>query len=135
MYDSPIELFQGDMKVELEGTILKAVANVGVNVDKEELLKALNYDREQYQKGYEDAMNDVKHPRCLKFEEIKAGMRVYDIYSDTIIKVDETVYEENYYIDSRLKFVKYMSNANLRVVPYRKGRFYPIAIPYVGETE
>lgn len=40
MYNSPIELFRGDMNVELEGTILKAVANVGVNVNKEELLKA-----------------------------------------------------------------------------------------------
>lgn len=50
MYNSPIELFHGDMNVELEGTILKAVANVGVNVNKEELLKALNYDRKQYKK-------------------------------------------------------------------------------------
>ena len=40
MYNSPIELFRGDMNVELEGTILKAVANVGVNVNKRRTSKS-----------------------------------------------------------------------------------------------
>ena len=46
----------------LDNEILKAVQNVGVNVDKEELLKALQYDRGQYQKGYDD--RDAKIVRC-----------------------------------------------------------------------
>lgn len=92
MYNSPIELFRGDMNVELEGTILKAVANVGVNVNKEELLKALNYDRKQYEKGYQDAMNEVKQPRPLKYEEIKAGMYVWDNELRQCGKVDGTFY-------------------------------------------
>lgn len=77
MYNSPIELFQEDMNVELEGTILKAVANVGVNVNKEELLKALNYDRKQYEKGYKDAMYEVKHPNLVKYEEMKKKVCIY----------------------------------------------------------
>lgn len=42
---------------------LKLYKKSDINVDKEELLKALIYDRGQYDKGYEDAMNEVKHPQ------------------------------------------------------------------------
>lgn len=56
MYKSPIEIIYGGMQTRLEGEILLAVQQVGVNVDKEELIKALDYDRKQYEKGYADAM-------------------------------------------------------------------------------
>ena len=61
-YKSPIELVETQIRTTIEGEILKAVQNVGVIVDKEELLKALQYDREQYQKGYED--RDLEIVRC-----------------------------------------------------------------------
>lgn len=61
-YQSPIELIMGQMNLALEGQICKAVQNVGVSVDKEELLKALQYDRDQYQKGYAD--RDAEIVRC-----------------------------------------------------------------------
>lgn len=50
------------MKVteEMDKSIVKAVCNVGVECDKEELVKALHYDRQQYQKGYEDGYNQCK---------------------------------------------------------------------------
>ena len=89
MYNVPIELFQEDMIVKLEGTILKAVANVGVNVNKEELIKALNYDRKQYEKGYKDAMYEVKHPNPVKYEEMKKGMYLWDASTDYVFKVDD----------------------------------------------
>lgn len=54
MYKSPIEIMQTGMRVQMENGIMKAVQDVGIHVDKDELLKALAYDREQYQKGYED---------------------------------------------------------------------------------
>lgn len=54
MFESPINLLTSGIRTEIEGQILKAVQNVGVFVDKEELLKALKYDREQYSKGYAD---------------------------------------------------------------------------------
>lgn len=58
-YKSPIEVIQTQMQSQIEGEIYKAVVNVGINVDKEELLKALQYDRNQYQKGYEDRDNEI----------------------------------------------------------------------------
>lgn len=54
MYKSPIEIMQKEMRVQMENGIMKAVQDVGINVDKDELLKALAYDREQYQKGFAD---------------------------------------------------------------------------------
>ena len=38
---------------------MKAIRKVGVNVDKGELIKALQYDRNQYAKGYKDGKNDI----------------------------------------------------------------------------
>ena len=58
MYESPIELVYHETFPKLikqqEDLIMRGCLDVGVYVDKEELIKALKYDREQYQKGYED---------------------------------------------------------------------------------
>ena len=58
-YQGPIAVIMGQMKISYENEILKAVQSVGVNVDKNELLKALRYDREQYQKGYADRDSEI----------------------------------------------------------------------------
>lgn len=55
MYKSPIDIIYGQMETQMEGDILRAVQKYGINVDKEELIRALQYDREQYNKGYADA--------------------------------------------------------------------------------
>ena len=60
MYKSPIGIIYGEMKTQMEDLILKAVSKVDVDVDKEELTKALLYDRGQYEKGYQDAMANQK---------------------------------------------------------------------------
>lgn len=64
------------MQCQIEGEIYKAVMKVGVNVDKGELLKALQYDRNQYQKGYAD--RDSKIVRCdeCKYAEFKGTPNV-----------------------------------------------------------
>lgn len=63
MYESPIEMIYGELQTQMmqesEKLIMKAVRIKGVNVDKEALIKALQYDRNQYSKGYEDGKNDV----------------------------------------------------------------------------
>lgn len=58
MYESPIEIIQTQMQMQMDKGILKAVQGVGINVDKEELVKALAYDREQYVKGYKDGVKE-----------------------------------------------------------------------------
>ena len=54
MYESPIELIVKDVQQAFENEVLKVVQNYGVNVGKEELRKALLFDRGQYDKGYAD---------------------------------------------------------------------------------
>ena len=55
MYESPIKVFQGNLEMRFEGEILKAVLRADITVDRDELIRALRYDREQYQKGFDDA--------------------------------------------------------------------------------
>lgn len=62
-YESPIKKIYTDIQNKLiedeEKMTLQAVQNVGIDVDKEELLKALKYDRNQYEKGYKDGKKDI----------------------------------------------------------------------------
>ena len=54
MYKSPIEIITGQIKTNYDNAIYSAVQNVGINVDREELLKALEYDRGQYEEGFRE---------------------------------------------------------------------------------
>ena len=58
MYESPIKIIAGQIKTNYEDAIYRAVQNVGINIDREELLKALEYDRGQYEKGWEEGFRD-----------------------------------------------------------------------------
>ena len=62
MYKSPIDMMMSktvhEIQTQQEEHILRGVFNVGINVDKEELIKALQYDRGQYDKGYADGVRE-----------------------------------------------------------------------------
>ena len=58
MYESVIRLISGGIASQLDNEVYRAIERVGVAVDKEELIKALNYDRQQYEKGYADGRAD-----------------------------------------------------------------------------
>ena len=65
MYESPITKFYEDIahqfaKQDDENYMYTINQTVGYSVDKEELIKALQYDRNQYEKGYEDAMSVIE---------------------------------------------------------------------------
>lgn len=61
-YKSPIETVVSELQIEqvnkLDGEILRAVQEIEITVNKEQLLKALQYDRHQYEKGYKDGYDD-----------------------------------------------------------------------------
>lgn len=63
MYESPINLVVQGIETQMvqkeEQMILEAIRKCDVVVDKDELIKAINYDRNQYSKGYKDGVNDV----------------------------------------------------------------------------
>ena len=55
-YESPITIYTtqlaADIAKKTDDTVLETVWKVGVDVDKDELVKALKFDRYQYEKGF-----------------------------------------------------------------------------------
>lgn len=78
-YDSPIQVIMDEMKIEHENGVFRAIQNYGVFVDKEELIKALEYDRGQYHKGYIDGIK--KFAEMLKGwgQPVVTGTDTYDV--------------------------------------------------------
>ena len=63
MYNSPIEIITTEITRQInkqtEEAVYQALQSIGVNVNKDELIKALQYDRDQYDKGYADGVRAV----------------------------------------------------------------------------
>ena len=51
-YINPIEIVERTISNEAENNIMQVIFSYGVKVDKAELIKALAYDRGQYEKGF-----------------------------------------------------------------------------------
>jgi hypothetical protein len=88
MYKSIIDIIHTDMEIKMEGEIMKAVQRCGIHVDKEELLKTLQYDIGQYDKGYEDGLNADKWIPCEV--ELPKTNGVYQVIRE--IKEGEVTY-------------------------------------------
>lgn len=58
-YKSPIDVLMKEAQLNYENGIYNAIQEYEIKVDKEELIKALNYDREMYIKGYNDAIHEM----------------------------------------------------------------------------
>lgn len=52
MYKSPIKIYMSQMQMEQEDNIYKLVQKHNITVNKDELVKALAYDRNQYDAGF-----------------------------------------------------------------------------------
>lgn len=69
-YESPIKRIVDDPIYRVteaeEGYLIECVRHVGFDIDKEELRKALLYDRGQYEKGYSDGQmaREAEIVRC-----------------------------------------------------------------------
>ena len=80
MWENPIEIIQTDIQYkvvdEYEKQILKAIQSYGISVNKKELVKALNYDRNQYEKGYADAKAEHRWIPCSERLPVQNGVYV-----------------------------------------------------------
>lgn len=78
MWESPIQMITDDTIKDLvqkqDEWIMESVHRVGFNIDKDELMKALNYDRDQYEKGYADGRlaRDSEIVRCKDCKHLSA---------------------------------------------------------------
>ena len=79
--NSLIEITAKNVARDTDEMIYRKVLNVGVDVSKEELAKALRYDREQYEKGYADG---------LKNADIVHGKWIYKCSSERLGGTDAT---------------------------------------------
>jgi arginine repressor len=83
MYESPINQILGEMQITYENECMKAVQSCGFDVNKEELTKALQYDRGQYEKGYKDgyvkAIDDLLH---------NAEVKIYDTILQNLARIN-----------------------------------------------
>ena len=61
MYKSPIEIISQEMKTCFDEDCVTAIQRYGITVDKDELIRALQYDRHQYEAGYNAAKAEIVH--------------------------------------------------------------------------
>lgn len=76
MYESPIQVEFSDLKIETlkdkaDQVIVRACQEMAPFVNKEELIKALQYDRDQYLKGYTDGLSYTP-PVKTHYDQVKA---------------------------------------------------------------
>ena len=98
-YQSPIDIIQSKMQHIIDSTnkqlddkmddaIYQAVVQIGINVDKDELLKALAYDRRQYQKGYNDRDREIiRCGECKNARPWYGDKSICDLWSEKGIDV------------------------------------------------
>lgn len=108
-YESPIELMKSaiesinyQVNKQIENEVLNAVMRVGINVDKDELLKALAYDRNQYQKGRND--RDAEIVRCndckyARHDDVSGGVFCTKLTEKYTTQDDKAVNEYWYCAD------------------------------------
>lgn len=72
MYESPIEIFQHKIRTDIsshvDDAIYTAVVRTDIHVDRDELIKALSYDRGQYDKGFSDGLEEGK-PKWISVKD------------------------------------------------------------------
>ncbi len=87
MYKSPIDIFTQtanivkQMQEKQDEYVYRCVLKTGVDVDKEELIKALKYDREQYSKGYTDGINEFVE----RVKELSISRGFYPVITKNIL--------------------------------------------------
>lgn len=114
MYESPINRICGEIQSQIikqdEENVMYAVNQaIGYSVDKQELIQALRYDRDQYDKGYTDgkhAMDDrnreiIKHIwKVLNKMQFLLENPVEDSLYDRNRALEDIVFELKYYIST-----------------------------------
>lgn len=83
MYEPVANFIQRRAETFIEEELLRVTQEMGLDVNREELLKALKYDRGQYEKGYEDGCRDSrKHGRWIpiQYDGYADGHPVWDLW-------------------------------------------------------
>lgn len=99
MWESPIEAIYKGLQMQYEDAVINAVQKYDIKINKEELVKALEYDRKQYEKGEWDMfclITSVWYGKECYF--LESNGTVYSRESCTYFKSKEEAYKE--FLDS-----------------------------------
>lgn len=64
-YTPPASLNLSDFQDAIGDAVVQAIIKIGIRVNREELLKALKYDRGQYKAGYDAGFADGFYILCV----------------------------------------------------------------------
>ena len=80
-YQPVINILQGNLREQVEGDVIHIIQSYGIDIDKDELVKALKYDRDQYRKGF-------AHGSKLKTDTIEreVAMEIFE-------EIDELIFQ------------------------------------------
>lgn len=91
MWESPINVmeiqdsFVSEIKEKTEEMVFTEIKRIGIDVDKEELIKALMYDRNQYEKGRSDGYKNGIDELISQLEaEVESSAKFIREYDDSI---------------------------------------------------
>lgn len=113
MYESPIEIFSvtdyvdkinKQIDEQTEEAIWSAITKVGINVNKEELIRALKYDRHQYEKGYADGKRNGIEWHPYPEEKPKNNGRYLCVYSNGCLDFGRWLVQEWYVFDDDVEW-------------------------------
>lgn len=90
-YKSPINIIQEKITTDFDNEVLKSVINVGIKVNKDELIKALEYDRNQYLQGYEQAKEIYEKALDKACEQLESLS-----YENNMMKASPYAYDCDY---------------------------------------
>lgn len=104
MYEPPIKLIMGKMQTQLEENCMKTVQSYGFDVDKNELAKTLDYDRNQYEKGYADGRYDaVVHGHWIA-KMIPTGVSAFGVDELTCEEEECSVCHKLFWVGEKKNF-------------------------------
>ena len=97
MYESPIEIIYKNFEESFENGIIKAIQKAEIIVDKEELIKALQYDRDSYRRGYKDGVDyanaEEKKGEWISVKErLPKDVEIGEEYPTVIFSTKDAVY-------------------------------------------
>lgn len=100
-YKPPVKIYEqmvNEINTDFENEVMIKI-NAIVDVDKEELVKALNYDRDQYHKGFEDGMLSAK-------SELEIYIKALDLACSLLASCSPRTDTKNYYIEQCLQIAR-----------------------------
>lgn len=135
MYESPITRFVNDALTQItrdeENNLIHEVQQVvGYCIDKEELIKAIRYDREQYQKGYEDGRKDNE---WIPVSERLPEERGLYIVTEKEFRIDDREHKGKYSI--KVEQVEYYNGKWQRANFFEVIAWQPLPTPYKVDNE